>query len=151
MVAIDESTLDRVARLLPAPRALPAGDPGLLPGKLAGLFDVRLQQWRQVLHVPNPLQNSKVAARDLLTSLVPGTLILADLGYFGFEWFDDLTDRGFPWLSRLRAKTSYVVLHPFYQQGDTFDGIVWLGAHRAGQAAHAVRLVQFRVGLVLHQ
>ena len=151
VVAIDESTLDQIARLLPALRTLPVGDSGLLPGKLAGLFDVRLQQWRQVLHVPNPLQNSKVAARDLLASLPPGTLILADLGYFGFAWFDDLTDRGFHWLSRLRAKTSYVVIHSFYQQGDTFDGIVWLGAYRADQAAHAVRLVQFRVGQVLHQ
>jgi hypothetical protein len=151
VVALDESTLDQVARLLPALRALPAGDPGLLPGKLAGLFDVRLQQWRQVLQVANPLQNGKVAARDLLSGLVPGTLILADLGYFGFEWFDDLTDRGFHWLSRLRAKTSYVVIHSFYEQGETFDGIVWLGAYRADQAAHAVRLVQFRVGQVLHQ
>src|SRR5260370_33299020 len=48
VVALDESTLDQVARLLPALRALPAGDPGLLPGKLAGVFDVRLQQWRRV-------------------------------------------------------------------------------------------------------
>lgn len=151
VVALDERTLDQVARLLPALRALPAGDPGLLPAKPAGVFDVRLQQWRQVRHVADPPQNSKVAARDLVASLPPGTLILADLGYFGFAWFDDLTDRGYWWVSRLRAKTSYVVIHTFYQQEETFDGIVRLGAYRADQAAHAIRLVQFRVGPVLHQ
>jgi Transposase DDE domain len=43
------------------------------------------------------------------------------------------------------------VRHTFYQVGETFDGVVWLGAHRADRAAHAVRLVQFRAGDVLHQ
>ena len=51
---------------------------------------------------------------------------MADLGYFGFAWFDWLTERGCHWLSRLRAKTSYKVIHTFYRRGDVFDGIVWL-------------------------
>jgi hypothetical protein len=29
--------------------------------------------------------------------------------------FDDLTDQGYFWISRLRAKTSYVPIHVFYQ------------------------------------
>jgi hypothetical protein len=28
----------------------------------------------------------------MLANLPPGSLIVADLGYFGFRWFDDLTD-----------------------------------------------------------
>jgi hypothetical protein len=146
VLALDETTLDRVARVLPALRGRPAGDPALLPGKLAGLFDLRRQQWRRVRHVPNPLQNEKVAARELVADLPRGSLLLADLGYFAFAWFDDLTDAGYWWVSRLRDKTSYTVQHVFYQDGACFDGIVWLGAHRADRAAHAVRLVQFTVG-----
>ena len=34
----------------------------------------------------------------------------------------------------------------FYQDAQTFDGLVWLGNYRADQAAHAVRLVRFTVG-----
>jgi hypothetical protein len=151
VVAIDETTLDPVARLLPALRDLPAGDRQLLPGKLAGVYDVRLQQWRQVLHIVNPNQNEKVIARTLLSGVEPGTLVLADMGYFGFQWFDDLTNEGCWWISRLRARTSYEVIHAHYQQGDTFDGIVWLGAYRADRAAHAVRLVTFRRGKQLHR
>ena len=49
-----------------------------------------------------------------MAELPAGTLVLADLGYFGFAWFDWLTDRGYHWLSRLRAKTSYKVIHTFY-------------------------------------
>ena len=73
------------------------------------------------------------------------------MGYFGFSWFDDLTTRGYFWLSRLREKTSYSVLHTFYQQGETFDGLIWLGTYRADRARYAVRLVTFRVGATLYR
>jgi hypothetical protein len=151
VVALDASTLDRLARLLPALRALPADAKGLLAGQVAALFDVRLQQWRALTFIPDAAENCKVVARSLLDGLGRGSLVLADLGYFGFAWFDDLTDAGFWWVSRLRAKSSYQVIHTFYQVGETFDGLVWLGAHRADRAAHAVRLVQFRAKGVLHQ
>jgi len=151
VVALDATTLDQLARLLPALRALPVDAKDLLAGQVAALFDVRLQQWRALTFIPDAAQNCKVAARGLLSGLAPGTLLLADLGYFGFAWFDDLTDAGCWWVSRLRAKTSYRVLHRFYQLDDTFDGVVWLGAHATDHAAHAVRLVQFRAKGVLHQ
>jgi DDE family transposase len=149
--ALDQMVLDRVARLLPALRALPAGAAALLPGQLAGLFDLRRQQWARVEYLPDPQQNEKVAARALVADLPVGSLILADLGYFGFQWFDELTDAAYWWVSRLRGKTSYTVLHAFYQRGDTLDALVWLGTHRADRAKHAVRLVQFLHHGVLHR
>ena len=144
VVAVDETTLDPVARLLPALRPVPPGDDRLLPGKLAGVFDVRRQLWRTLQFIDAPHQNEKVAARALVATLPPGSLILADLGYFGFAWFDDLTDAGQWWVSRLRAKTSYRIEHVHYQDDTTLDGLVWLGAHRADRAKHLVRLVRFR-------
>ena len=147
VLVLDETTLDKVARTLPSLREIPKGDARLLPGRLAGLFDLRRQLWRRVEYIAAAQQNEKVAARQMVQDLPKGSLLLADLGYFGFAWFDWLTDQGYYWVSRLRAKTSYTVQHVFYQQGDVFDGLVWLGAYRADRAAHAVRLVQFRVGL----
>jgi len=148
VVALDETTLDQVARLLPALRDVPVGDVRLLPGKLAALFDLRTQQFVRVDHRPEVHQNEKVVARDLVAALPPGSLVLADLGYFAFEWFDDLTAGGHFWISRVRAKTSTVVRHVFYAAGDgsVWDGLVWLGAYRADRAAHPVRLVRFTVG-----
>jgi hypothetical protein len=133
--------------MLPALRELPPGYRQLLPGKLAGVFDVRLQQWRHVSYVPDPEQNEKAVVRSLLAEVEPGTLILADMGYFAFQWFDELTDRG----SRLPKGTSYEVLHTYYDDGEVFDGIIWLGAYRADKAAHAVRLVTFRRGQQEHR
>jgi transposase len=151
VVALDETTLDRVARTLPALRGAARGAPALLPGKLAGIFDLRRQQWQHLEHVPNPRQNEKLAAWHLLEQLAPGSLVLADLGYYGFAWFDALTERGHWWLSRQRAKGSLVVEHVYYQRGAIFDGLVWLGAYRADRAAHLVRLVRFPVGATSYQ
>ena len=151
VVAIDETTLDKVARHLPLLRAVVAGDPQLLPGKLAGIFDIRLQQWRYVEHIPDPQENEKVAAPSLLEHLQRGALILMDLGFFSFAWFDQLTQEGYFWISRLRQKTSYEIIHTFYHQGETLDALIWLGAYRADRARHAVRLVTFKVGATSYQ
>jgi hypothetical protein len=146
VVALDETTLDSIAHALPSLRSTPQKDTKLLAGKMAGLFDIRRQQWRHLLYIENPAQKEPVAARATLSGLPHNSLVLVDLGYFGFAFFDWLVDQGYHFVSRLRNKTSYTVLHTFYQDQDqdTFDGIIFLGAYRADQAAHAVRLVQFR-------
>lgn len=151
VLALDESTLDQMARGLPSLRQLPPGDRQLLGGKLSGLFDIRRQQWNKVQLSAETTHNEKVLARSMVAGLKRGTLLLADLGYFGFSWFDELTDQGLYWVSRLRAQTSFEVLHTFYQAGDTFDGLVWLGKYRADRAKHAVRLVTFRHQGVLYR
>jgi hypothetical protein len=137
--ALDGMTLDAVSQRLPALRG---HDDTPLGGKIAAVFDVRAQLWRTLRFVEDARANDKAAARDLLTGLASGSLLLADLGYFAFKWFDDLTDQGYFWISRLRAKTSYVPIHVFYQGAGVLDALVWLGQHRADRAAHAVRLVQ---------
>lgn len=147
--AIDTTTLDPLARRLADLRDLPADE--RLPGKLGEVFDVRRQQWERIIHLPNAHENDKLHARDLVVGLPIWSLLLFDLGYFAFHWFDDLTDARYYYISRLRATTSFTRIHVFYDDGQTFDGIVWLGAHRADRAKHAVRLVEFRVGAQAHR
>ena len=142
VVAIDTSTMDKVARKLPVLREVKDGDLKLLPGKMAGIFDVRSQQWIHLQHIEKPSENDKVSARSMLNHIEKDSMILADLGYFGFEWFDNLTSGGYHWLSRLRKKTSYEVRHVYYESETVFDGIIWLGAYRADKAQHAVRLIR---------
>ena len=38
----------------------------------------------------------------MVSDLQIGTLLLFDLGYYNFEWFDTLTQRGIWWVARLR-------------------------------------------------
>jgi len=150
ILALDETVLDQVARRLPILRGVAKGAAVLLPGKLVSLFSVRFQQWRRIHFEPDALQNEKVSARLMLTGLAKGTLLLFDLGYFCFKWFDELTDLGFWYVSRLRQASVTRRIHCFYQQGETFDGIVRLGTKKGARPKHDVRLIQFRFRGVLH-
>jgi hypothetical protein len=151
VLAVDETTLDMVGRLLPALRDLPGRADDLFPGKLTALFDLRRQLFRQVSHVPYVHQNEKASLPRLLEQLTAGMLLVFDLGYFSFPWFDALTDRNVWWVCRLRQQTSYQIAHVHYQKGDTMDALVWLGSHRADRSKHLVRLVTFRVGMVTYR
>jgi hypothetical protein len=145
VVALDESTLDQVRRLTSDLRDLPAGDPHLLPGKLAGLFDLRRQRWVRLQFRADVLAYCNVGILLLLEGLAKGSLILADLGYFSFPWFDYLTGQGYWWVSRLKEGVSYEIQQVLAYDDRTglLDAIVWLGKYRADRAAHAVRLVGF--------
>ncbi len=89
----------------------------------------------------------------LLSGLARGSLILEDLGYFSFPWFDYLTELGYFWISRVKARTSYTVQQVFYQDAanGVLDALVWLGAYRADRAAYAVRLVQYQYQGISYQ
>lgn len=150
IVALDESTLDAVARLCDEVGHLPADSAVLRVGKLVGLFDLRRQCWMRVQFRSDMYAHCKVGAGLLLEGLQKGSLILADLGYFTFAWFDYLTDQGYWWISRLKPKTSVERIHTFFEHGETLDALVWLGVHRSDQAAHAVRMIQYRAGGTLY-
>jgi hypothetical protein len=149
VVAVDETTLDVVTRHLPVYRG--AKGRARLPGKLATLFDLRLQQFCRVQLIDAVNEREQLHARDLVAGLPAGSLILADLAYFGFAWFDDLTDAGYSWISRLRAKVSWSVIHTFYDQDGVSDRLVWLGAYRADGARHAVRLITITRGTTTYR
>lgn len=143
IVALDESTLDKVARKTPELRELPSTSSDLLGGKITAVFDLRRQLLRRVLVHDNGKQNERKAARDAVADLPTKSLIVSDLGYFGFAWFDHLTNAGQYWVSRCRKGTSYSIRQVLYQDETTLDALVWLGAHRADRAQHQVRLIQF--------
>jgi hypothetical protein len=151
VVALDEMCLDQVSRRLPTLRHLKKGDTPLLPGKLVALFDVRLQQWRAIEYIASAKENGMKRAYRMLASVKAGTtLVLADLGYFSFRWFDELTELGYSWISRVKENTSVAVVHTYYQAGETFDRLVWLGAWNI-KGKYVVRQVQFRQGGELRQ
>ena len=148
VVALDETTLDQVRRLTDDLAELPADDPHRLPGKLAGLFDLRQQRWVRLQFRADVLAYCNVGILLLLDGLQRGSLILADLGYFSFPWFDYLTGQGYWWVSRLKQGVSYEIEQVLAYDDHTglLDAIVWLGKYRADRTADRARLVCFTLG-----
>ena len=151
VLALDESTLDAVARWLPELRQVLPGDPRLLAGRISALFDVRRQQWVRVELWQDAVANCKQQARLLLEGLHAGTLLLFDRGYLSFAWCDELTEQRLWWISRYANHASYQVRHILYQGDGVLDAIVWLGRYRADRARYPVRLVQFYQRGQLHR
>ena len=146
VVALDESVLDRVKRWVSWLREVPDGDSRLLPGRLVGLFDVRLQQWLRLDVRLAANADCKVHARAMLSGLAKGTLLLFDLGSFSFPWLDELSQAGYCYITRQRAKTRSQVVHILSQADGVFDALVSLGVHSSDRAGQVVRLVSFRLG-----
>ncbi len=94
ILALDESTLDAMKRWIKQLRDLPNGDPLLLAGRISVLFDVRRQCVRRLDLLPDAAVHSCVHAHEMIQGLTRGTLLLFDLGYYAFAWFDELTARG---------------------------------------------------------
>ena len=146
ILALDETTLDAVMRHLPSLRPLRKGEPGLLAGKLAGRFNIRTQQWDFVQFRANAQANCKVEILSLLEGVPLESLLLFDLGYFSFAWFDYLTQAHYWYVTRLREKICYQLIHTFYRDEGTLDALVWLGSSHGARAGYPVRLVRFHDG-----
>jgi hypothetical protein len=153
VVALDETSLDELKRLTADLREVPDKNAHLRPGKLAGLFDLRNQQWVRLQFRADVPAGCNVGIHHLLCKLQRGALILEDLGYFSFPWFDFLTEQGYYWISRVKARTSYTLQQVFYEdvENQVLDALVYPGAYRADRAAYPARLVQFRWQGVTYQ
>ena len=117
-----------------------------MAGKLAALFDIREQRWLRLHYMADAVRNCKQDVLALLEDLPWHSLLLFDLGYFSFPFFDYLSERGYYWISRYREKTRYQLLHVYYQHGVILDALVWLGSAHGARAGRAVRLVRFGDG-----
>ena len=142
--ALDERTMRAVKRWLKELREVPLGDPSLLAGRLVGLFDVRRQQWVRIDWLPKAIANCQLQAQAMLSGVEAGAFLLFDLGYYNFEWFDTLTQRGIWWVARLRSNGSYVIEHCLVQRDGYFEALIFLGAHRSDRSAYLMRLVRVR-------
>ena len=131
---LDETRLDAVGRYLKPRRGLSAHDPACFAGKLVGLFDLRAQRWLRLEWREAVQENCRVDMLDFLQGLSVGSLLLFDLGYFSFGFFDALTQWKLWWVSRYRENTSYRIAHVFYRQREVLDALVWLGTGKTASA-----------------
>lgn len=127
-------------------RGLSTQDAACFAGKLVGLFDLRKQRWSQLEWREDVHENCRVDMLEFLQGLLAGSLLLFDLGYFSFPFFDTLTQRKVWWVSRYRENTSYSIAHVFYRHHEKLDALIWLGTGKK-QARHLIRLVRLGDGI----
>ncbi|OUL31309.1 transposase, partial [Nostoc sp. T09] len=112
-----------------------------LAGKMMMVVEAFSHRPVTTWYTQNSKANDKTWCEQLLERLPIGGLLIFDLGFFKFPWFDAFTEADKFFLTRLREKTSYKVIRcltntPFYR-----DEIISMGEYRSNPCQHQVRLV----------
>lgn len=77
-----------------------------------------------------------------LTERLPvGGLLVVDMGFYGFEWFDALNEAGKFVLTRQKQKVRYETVHLLSQGQRYQDRIIQMGLHHSDPCRHPMRLV----------
>ena len=86
--------------------------------------------------------NDKRFCEQLLELLPRGGLLIFDLGFFSFCFFDSFTEGGKYFITRLREKTSYSVIGVISTGHSYRDRIIKMGLYRSNPMENEVRLVE---------
>lgn len=93
----------------------------------------------------DPATNDKALAPELVTWLVPNSLVVFDLGYFAYWLFDAITDAQAFFVTRMREKASYTVQQVLVDRPGVRDQIIQLGNYDAVACQHPMRLIEVHI------
>jgi hypothetical protein len=116
--------------------------PGLvLAGRVMAMVEAFTHRPLWQLYTEDAAANDKRFAAQILAAVPLGGLLIFDLGFFSFLWFDDFTDQQKWFVTRQRHKTAYRVTHvlahgPYYR-----DELIAVGLHPSNPCRHPLRLV----------
>src|SRR5882672_9820585 len=134
----DGSTLEAIRKKTPTLQA----QPGLvLAGRMMVMVEVFTHRPLWQLYTEDAAANDKRFAPEILAAVPEGGLLIFDLGFFSFLWFDDFTDQHKSFVTRLRQNTAYRTTHvlshsPYYR-----DELIEVGLYRSHPCRHPLRLV----------
>lgn len=113
----------------------------LLAGKILMVVEAFSHCPVAVWYDTNPNCNETTWWEDLLRRLPVGGLIIVDMGFYGFEWFDCLTEAGKYVLTRQKANVKYNVVRTLSRSSHYKDEIIKMGLNHTDPCKHQMRLV----------
>ncbi|WP_416674255.1 IS4 family transposase [Egbenema bharatensis] len=134
----DGTTLEELRRQLKALREKPQT---VLAGKLMMVVELFSHRPVAMHYDENAKANDKTFGNWLLSTLPEGGLLVVDLGFFAFPWFDQFTDTRRYFLTRQREKTAYTGQRVLIQGKRYRDEIIDMGQYRSNPCRHPVRMV----------
>ena len=93
------------------------------------------------LYTEEVAANDKRFAAEILAALPVGGLLIFDLGFFSFLWFDAFTDQQKYFVTRMREKTAYRTVQVLSQGPYYRDEHIAVGQYRSNPCQHPLRMV----------
>jgi hypothetical protein len=107
---VDGSTLEAIRKKTQTLQA----QPGLvLAGRMMVMVEAFTHRPLWQLYTEEAAANDKRFAPQILTALPEGGLLIFDLGFFSFLWFDDFTEQHKYFVTRLRQNTARLSQNSF--------------------------------------
>ena len=113
-----------------------------LGGKIMMVVDAKRRLPVKWYYTEEGQINDKRFCEELLGLLPKGGLLIFDLGFFSFCFFDRFTEQGKYFVTRLREKTSYREVEVISRGQYYRDRIVKMGVYRSNPMNNMVRLVE---------
>lgn len=133
----DGSTLEEIFKKL---KVLRKGNT-VLGGKMMVIVEAWTYRPVKMWYTEESKANDKIFTDQLLEQLPQGGLMIFDLGFFKFGWFDEFTEQKKFFVTRLREKTAYQVKKTLSQGLYYQDEIIQMGLYRSNRCHQPVRLV----------
>jgi hypothetical protein len=133
----DGSTLEELRKRLKILRT----EGTILAGKMMMVVDLFSHRPVASWYTNDAAANDKQWLDELIERLPTGGLLVYDLGFFKFSWFDQFTDSGKYFVTRQREKTKYEVLRVLSSGSHYRDEIIQMGQYRSNPCKHPVRMV----------
>jgi IS4 transposase len=116
----------------------------VLAGKVLIMVEACGHRPRWQHYTADGLANDKRFTANILAVLPVGGLLIFNLGFFSFPWFDDFADQPKSFVTRMREKTAYRVVQVLSNSSSYRDEIIQVGQYRSNPCKHPVRLVVVR-------
>ena len=113
----------------------------MLGGKMMVMVEAFSHRPLWQLYTDAAAANDKRFAAEIMTALPIRGLLVFDLGFFSFLWFDDFTDQQKFFVTRMRAKIAYRTVQVLSQGPYYRDEIIQVGQYRSNPCKHPLRMV----------
>jgi Transposase DDE domain len=138
LAIVDGSTLEALRKKTQVLRE----QPGLvLAGKVLVMVEAFSHRPLWQAYTEDALANDKRFAAEILAALPLGGLLVFDLGFFSFLWFDAFTSASKFFVTRMREKTAYRTRQVLGESPYYRDEIIAVGQYRANPCQYPLRLV----------
>lgn len=133
----DGSTLEQLRRKLKELRE----SPKTLGGKIMMVVSAFTHNPVKIWYTNNSKAHDINWCEQLLSALPVGGLLIFDLGFFKFQWFDEFTKTHKFFVTRLKANTAYEVKSCLSQSQLYRDEIIQTGKYRSNKCEYPLRLI----------
>lgn len=134
----DGSTLEALRKKLKENREETSSPLG---GKMMVVVEALTRRPVKAFYTCEPNSNDKVYSEELIEALPVGGLMVFDLGFFSFPFFDKMTEAEKLFVTRQREKIQYEVIEVLSQGPHHSDEIIQMGKYRSNPCRQRVRMV----------